>query len=46
MVEYDFDTNTYKVNESVKNHIKVNSFPVATTFIVFDEYMKRSPFNS
>lgn len=37
IVEYDHDTNTYKVNEAIKTNIKVNSLPVATTFIIFDE---------
>lgn len=37
MVEYDYDTHIYKVNEQVKNFVSVKSAPVSTTFMIFDE---------
>lgn len=41
MVEYDYDTHIYKVNEEVHNYISVKTTPVATSFIIFDEYDKK-----
>jgi len=37
LVEYDFDTNLYKVNENVRNHIPVRTLPVASSFMIFDD---------
>lgn len=37
LIEYDYDTNLYKVNEDVRNYISVRTLPVASSFMVFDE---------
>lgn len=37
MVEYDYDTHLYKVNEAVKNCVPIKATPVATSFMIFDE---------
>lgn len=37
MVEYDYDTHVYKVNEEVSNFVSVRTTPVATSFMIFDE---------
>lgn len=39
LVEYDSETNTYKVNEASKKSLRVAQVPVATSFMVFDEYV-------
>lgn len=36
-VNYDPDTNIYKVEEDVRTSIEIKSIPVSTSFIVFDE---------
>lgn len=37
MIEYDYDTHVYKVNEEVKNNIPMKSIPIATSFMIFDD---------
>lgn len=36
-MEYDYDTNLYKVNEDVRNYVSVRTLPVASSFMTFDE---------